>query len=183
MFNLRRRLYFLIPMLLAALLQHTLHESTHYFVAQLMGEEVTEFRFLTNGWLTSRVFYATPVAERSGAHWLVIAWAPAVVTTLIGYLVYATRRPWLTSFRPLNAGLWFFGVYCMLIDPFYFAILSLAVGGDVNAVQAVGWSPWPVRLVALVIFSVNVVLTLRWRREASEEADRYLPAEIRGATS
>ena len=178
MFNLRRRLYFLIPMVLAALLQHTLHESTHYLAAQLMGEGVTEFRFLTNGWLTSQVVYATPVAERSGAHWLVIAWAPAVLTTLVGYLVYATRRQWLTSFRPLNAGLWFFGVYCLLADSLYFAVLSLLVGGDINAVDAVGWSPWPIRLIALVIFGVNVMLMLQWRREASEEPDRYLPAEM-----
>jgi hypothetical protein len=42
---------------------------------------VLEFRFLTNGMLTSQVVYATPVDERVGAHWLAIAWMPAVLVT------------------------------------------------------------------------------------------------------
>lgn len=96
MATLRKRLYFLIPAALAALLQHTIHESTHYLAARLVGETVIAFRFLTNGWLTSRVLYATPIAERSGVHWLIIAWAPAVVTTSIGYGLYLSRRRWLT---------------------------------------------------------------------------------------
>jgi hypothetical protein len=79
MFDVRKRLYFLVPAVLAALLQHAIHESTHYVVARLLNVQVLEFRFLTNGMLTSPVIYATPVAERTGAHWLVIAWAPAVV--------------------------------------------------------------------------------------------------------
>ncbi|MGD1993677.1 MAG: hypothetical protein PVI59_10825 [Anaerolineae bacterium] len=81
MFDFRKRLYFLGPAVLAALLQHTIHESIHYVAALLLGEPVLEFRFLTNGMLTSQVVYATPVDERVGAHWLAIAWMPAVLVT------------------------------------------------------------------------------------------------------
>src|SRR5690606_2210310 len=90
MFDVRKRLYFLIPVIMAALLQNAIHESTHYLAARVLNVEVLEFRFLTNGLLTSQVIYAVPVEERIGPHWLVIAWTPAVVTTLIGYLLYLT---------------------------------------------------------------------------------------------
>ena len=107
MFDVRKRIYFLVPAILAALLQHTIHEGTHYVAARLLDVQVLEFRFLTNGALTSQVIYATPVAERTGAHWLVIAWAPAIVTTLIGYTLYLARDRWLTGVPLLNAGLWY----------------------------------------------------------------------------
>jgi hypothetical protein len=47
------------------------------------------------------------------------------------------------------------------------------LGGDVNAVAAVGWSPWPVRLMAFVVLAFNVRLMLNWRREAQAAPGRY----------
>ncbi|MBC7334653.1 MAG: hypothetical protein H5U01_00045, partial [Clostridia bacterium] len=105
------------------MLQHTVHESLHYLAARFLGVSVLEFRFLTNGMLTSQVIYTTPVAERVGAHWLVIAWTPAVLTTIIGYVLYLTRHRWLTDVPLLNAGLWFATVYFRVVDPLYFAVL------------------------------------------------------------
>jgi hypothetical protein len=55
----------------------------------------------------------------------------------------------------------------------YFGILSLVVGGtDVDAVAAVGWSPWPVRLVALAILAGNARLMVRWWKEARARSER-----------
>ena len=67
-----------------------------------------------------------------------------------------------------------------VVDPFYFAVLSVFVGGwgDVGAVKVVGWSPWSVRLVALIVLIFNSVLLLRWRREASERPGMYLGGSI-----
>lgn len=172
----RKRLYFLVLATVALLLHNAVHESIHYLAALLLGEGVKEFRFLTNAWLTSQVIYAAPVAERSGAHWLVIAWAPAVITTLIGYVIYLNRERWLTRWPPLNTGLWYAGLFFLCLDPFYFAVLSIFFGGDVNAVAAVGWSPWPVRLVALMLLVFNARLMLNWRREAQAAPKRYFPA-------
>jgi len=173
----RKRLYFLIPAGIAALLQHTLHESTHYVAARLFDVGVVEFRFLTNGWLTSQVIYATPVAERTGAHWLLIAWLPAVLTTAIGYVLFATRRRWLTRIPMVNAGLWFATAYFLLIDPLYFAVISPFVGGsDVAAADAVGWPRWPVHLAAGIVFALNALLVYRLRQEGKQQPELYLPA-------
>ena len=179
--DLRRRVYFLLPAAVAALLQNALHEGVHYLAATAWGEEVLEFRFLTNGWLTSQVVYATPVAQRSGLHWLAIAWLPALATTGIGYLLFASRRHLLTNQPRVNAFLWYLGVFFLLIDPLYFAVLSLFVGGDLGAVDVVGWNPWTVRLPAVGVLLFNFRLVMRWRREASAQPERYLAK--RGTTS
>jgi len=173
----RKRLYFLLPAILAVLMQHTLHESVHYLAARLLGEAVLEFRFLTNGLLTSRVVYATPVAERSGAHWLLIAWAPAVATTLVGYLLYYSRRRWITGIPLLNVGFWFATVYFLLVDPLYFALLSpFFGGGDVAAAAAIGWPRWPVHLAALSVLLFNLRLVHNLRQESKASPELYSPA-------
>jgi len=177
MLDLRKRLYFLIPAALAALLQHTIHEGTHYVAARLLGVQVLEFRFLTNGMLTSQVIYATPVAERTGAGWLVIGWAPAFLTTLIGYALYLARRRWLTDVPWLNAGMWFATAYFLIIDPLYFAILApFFGGGDVAAAAAVGWPRWPVHVLAGLVLLFNLRLVYKLRQEGKTQPERYLPA-------
>lgn len=171
----RRRLHFLVPAVLAALAHNVVHEGLHFLLARSLGEGVREFRFLTNGWLTSQVVYATPVAERTGFHWLAIAWLPALGTTGLGYLVYANRGRLLTRRPLLNALVWYVGVLFLIIDPLYFGLLSLAVAGsDVEAASAVGWSVWPVRVVALGVLLFDSWLVWRWRRESSARPERYL---------
>jgi len=156
-----------MPIWVAVLLFHNLlHEGVHYAAARAFGEPVAEVRLFTNGWGTSQVIYATPVAERVGAHWLVIAWLPAVVTVSIGYLVYLNRGRLTRAGHPLiRVAVWYAGIVFLLLDPFYYAVVSVFAGGDVDAVAAVGWSPWPVRLVALGVLAVNSRLVLRWARE------------------
>ena len=177
MFDVRKRLYFLVVAIPAALLQHTMHESTHYLAARLLYEEVEAFRFLTNGWLTSQVIYATPVAERTGPHWLVIAWAPAVVTVAIGYALYLARERWLTRVRWLNAGLWFATAYFLVVDPLYLAVLAPFVGGgDVAAAAAVGWPRWPIHLAAGIVLLPNLHLVHKLRQWSKAQPERYLPA-------
>ena len=154
----------------------TIHETTHYVAAKVFDVGVTEFRFLTNGWLTSQVMYATPVAERAGSHWLLIAWAPAVVTTLIGYALYLARERWLTDLPLLNAGLWFATAYFLLVDPLYFAVLAPFVGGgDVGATAIVGWPRWPVHVAAGLLLLFNLRLVYKMRKEGKAQPERYLP--------
>ena len=176
--DLRKRLYFILPFIVAAALHNVLHESVHYLAARMLGEAVLEFRLFTNGWGTSQVIWATPVAQRTGVHWLPIAWSPAVATVLVGYLLYANRVRWLSRWPLLNATLWYAGLFFLCLDPFYFAILSLFLGSDVDAVAAVGWSPWPVRAVALAILVVNARLMWQWRRESQTQPERYLPVGL-----
>lgn len=164
--DLRKRLQMFIPFVVVALLHNAIHETVHYLMALGLGESVLEFRFLTNGWGTSQVVYATPVADRVGAHWLVIAWAPAVVTVLIGYAIYLNRKHLWTRWPLVNGGIWYAAIFFLCLDPLYFAVLSLFLNGsDVDAVAAVGWSPWPVRLVALAVLIFNTYLLVRWWRK------------------
>jgi hypothetical protein len=141
MFDVRKRLYSLVPAILAALLQHTIQESTHYVAARL----------------------------------LVIAWAPAIVTTLIGCALYLAHDRWLASVPLLNAGLWFSMAYFLVVDPLYFAVLSSFFGGgDVAAVAAVGWPRWPVHALAGIVLLFNLRLVYKLRQEGKAEPERYL---------
>ena len=164
-------------MVVAALLQHSIHESMHYLSALLMNEEVLQFRFMTNGWLTSQVIYATLVEARTGAHWLLIAWLPAVLTVLIGLILYLTRRRWLSRYPMLNAGLWFATAYFLLVDPLYYAILSpFFGGGDIAAAEAMGWPRWLVHIAAGVVFAGAVFLVYQLKQESNLQPEQYLPA-------
>lgn len=169
-----RRLYVYVPLILVALLQNTIHESLHFLTARVFGERVLEFRLLTNGWLTSQVIYAAPMEQRTGTHWLAIAWLPAVVTTVIGFIVYANRSRWVTSWAPFNLVIWYVGVLFMTIDPLYFGVLSwFMTRSDVNAAEIIGWSTIPFRLLGLIVTGLAVRAVLRWRQEARENLSLY----------
>lgn len=168
------RLYVYVPLALVAVLQNVIHESLHYVTARLFGETVLEFRLLTNGWLTSQVIYATPMEQRTGAYWLVIAWLPAIVTTLIGFLVYANRSRWITSWGPFNLVIWYVGVLFMTIDPLYFGVLSWFMErSDVNAAEILGLSAVPFQFTALLVSMFAIKFVLNWRQEARTDLQRY----------
>lgn len=168
------RLYVYLTLALVAIFQNILHESLHYATARMFGEKVLEFRMLTNGWLTSQVIYTTPMEQRAEVYWLVIAWLPAIVTTLIGFIVYFNRARLVTSLAPLNLGIWYVGVLFMTIDPVYFGILSWFMKrSDVNAAEILGWSTVPFQIIGLLVAVVAIRLALSWRQEARFELDRY----------
>ena len=154
----------------AVLCHNLLHEGVHYIVAIACGEDVRAFRFLNNGWGTSQVVYGLPVDQRVGGHWLLVAWAPSAVTTLLGYALYALR----TGFGPRPAGrhaLLYVGFFSLLLDPFYMSVLSVVVGGDVEATAAVGLPVWPVQVAAAGVMVFNLMLFARWQREVLQVRD------------
>ncbi len=168
------RLYVYATLALVAVLQNTIHESLHYLAARMFGEKILEFRLLTNGWLTSQVIYATPMEQRAEAYWLLIAWLPAIVTTLIGFVVYANRSRLITRWAPLNLGIWYVGALFMTIDPIYFGVLSWFMGrSDVNAAEILGWSAIPFQIAALLVSIFAIKLVLDWRQEARTNLHRY----------
>lgn len=168
------RLYVFVPLALVAILQNLVHEAIHYGAARIFGEAVLEFRFLTNGWLTSQVIYAAPMEQRVEWYWLVIAWLPAVITTLIGFVVYANRRRWITPWAPLNLVIWYIGALFMTVDPIYFGVLSwLIEGSDVNAAKIFGWSTVPFQIVGLLVSGLAFRMVLRWREESRGSLHQY----------
>lgn len=66
----RRRAYFLAVAVVMLVLHNLVHELVHLAAASVFSEPVTAFRFLTNGWGTSQVLFATPVELRSGWPWM-----------------------------------------------------------------------------------------------------------------
>lgn len=169
-----KRFYLYIPLIAAALLQNVVHESTHFAAARLFGEEVLEFRLFTNGWGTSQVVFAAPAAQRTAGYWLVIALLPAVVTIIIGLLVYAFRDKLLTKSPAVNIFIWYFGVMFMVIDPVYFGVFSWFIpGSDVDAVSIIGWPAWPLRILGLLVLVIGIVFTLRWRKESQAHLEDY----------
>lgn len=173
-----RRLRYLVLAAPIVVGHNLIHEATHYLAALAFGEGVLAFRFLTNGLGSSQVVFASPVAARAGWHWLVIAWGPSVVTTLIGYALYA-RRTRLRGNRWVALCALYAGFFFLLLDPFYLSVLSLLVGGDIGAAGAVGWPLWPVRAAALLVLILNVRLVRRW---LEEHGAQYPTIQPRGET-
>jgi hypothetical protein len=158
------RLRYLALALPIVVIHNFIHEATHYLLAAACGERVLEVRFLTNWLGTSQVIYASPIAARTGAHWLLIAWTPSLVTTGLGYLLYVSRRRWQGTGTVGTCAL-YAGFFFLLIDPLYLGVLSVLVGGDIGAAAAVGWSPWIVRACVVPVLIINAGLVRRWMRE------------------
>ena len=172
--NLYRTLYIYLTLALVAIFHNLVHESMHYILARLSGVGILEFRFLTNGFLTSQVVYATPVDARTGAQWLLIGLGPTAITVLIGYTVYLLRHRLITTWPPLNLAIWYLGALFMTIDPVYIGFLSWFMqGSDANATETVGLPSWPVRIVAMALAVLGVWLVVQWRKEARTQVERY----------
>lgn len=161
-----RYLKYLAVAVPVVLCHNLIHEAMHYIAAVACGEPVEALHFLTNGWGTSQVVFGTPVDQRAGAHWLVIAWTPSVVTTFLGYGLYALRG--LGTAKPTLRRAWLYaGFFFLLLDPFYMSVLSVVVGGDTEAAAAVGMAHWPVVTVAAVVLIANSLLYVRWQRNST----------------
>lgn len=172
--TIRNRIYVYIPLILVALFHNVMHESFHFLFASLFGEKVLEFCILTNGWGSSQVIFATPIESRIGLYWLVIAWAPAMLTTLAGYLVYWKRDLLITAKPLVNLFTWYFGALFMTIDPLYIGVFSWFIPGtDVEVAALLSLPAWPFRMAALVVFIFNLTLVYRWRSEARANLDLY----------
>lgn len=172
--TIRNRICVYIPLILVALFHNVMHESLHFLFANLFGEKVLEFRILTNGWGSSQVIFATPIELRSRLYWLVIAWAPAMLTTLVGYLVYWKRGLLITAKPLVNLFIWYFGALFMTIDPLYLGVFSWFIPGtDVEAATLISLPAWPFRMAALVVFIFNLNLVYRWRSEARANLGLY----------
>lgn len=126
----RNRIYVSLPLILVALFHNVVHESLHFLFASLFGEKVLEFRILTNGWGSSQVIFATPIESRRELYWLGIAWAPAVFTTLVGYLLYWKHETLITAQPLVNLFTGHLGALFMTIDPLYLGVFFLVYSGN-----------------------------------------------------
>jgi len=142
-----------LAFLLAWAVLAAIHEGTHALTAAWYGVfesfGVTPFGF--------EVRFLTPVHERSGVHWGVIAGASNLVTVAMGYLLLFLGRGWAHlrgSFA--TASVFYLTLLALLADPLNLSIGPFLYGGDANGIAA-GFcvDRYVVQGVALVLLLTN----------------------------
>ena len=168
-----KRLVRLGVFIVCVAVHNVVHETFHWLFALLTGEPVTAFRLFGGPLGTSEVVFAAAVEARLGWHWLLISWGPALLTTSIGWAIYALRHRLESNRVLLNLLVWYAGLVFLCLDPAYFGVLSWIVGGDPEAAAAVGWSPLGARLAGLAVLAFNIRLMMRWTAETRRKPERY----------
>lgn len=123
-----------VPFLLAVAAALSLHESLHALCAGLWGE-LAEVRLLLGAF--PEVVYGTPVSERRGSQWAVIAGASNLATVALGYLLLARRRA--ISRLPyglIRSFLFYLTLICLVMDPLNLLVGPLVYGGDAEGIAA-----------------------------------------------
>jgi hypothetical protein len=151
----RNFLHFLLVVLLLAVV----HEGAHALTARLYGE----YEALHARPFGLEVTYVTPVAERQGLQWAIIAGSGNALTILIGYALFVGRRR-IASIPNLHVrgfGYWS-TVLFLLVDPLNLAIGPFLYGGDAGGIAAgLEVSRIVVQAILLVILLLNRELVVQ----------------------
>jgi len=135
------------------------HEGMHALTSFLYGEyDAFHLRFYG-----AEVTYKTPVPERQGLHWALIAGAPYVMTIGLGYIFFAMRHKFAAATRSFtrHLGYWFIVLF-MLLDPFSMAINTFIFGGDVGGmVVGLGINKYVIQALAFAILLLNRELVVQ----------------------
>lgn len=109
------------------------------------------------------VSYRTPVDQRVGAQWAVIAGISNVLTISLGYLLlFFARRLAHARSQFLRATLYYLTFLALLVDAFNLSIGAFIYGGDANGI-ALGLAipRYWVQIVFLLVLLVNRELVAR----------------------
>ena len=174
----------IVSILLVVIIFAVVHEGTHALTAALAGE-YQAFHVRPFG---LEVTYITPVSERHGIQWALIAGSPSVITVLIGYALFGVRHRIASTGLPFLRGLGYYATALfMLLDPINLGVGSFIYGGDAPGVAVgLGVSVLVVQGISLAVLLLNRELIvrelfpvfqiqtkhplfqpLRWRRKAS----------------
>jgi hypothetical protein len=148
----------LLIILIAVVIFAFVHEGLHALVASYYGE-YDAFHIRPFG---LEVTVKTPTTQRQGFMWAIFSGLPNLVTTLIGYLLYASRRLASLSNSFLRSLAYFSTLIFMLFDPLNLSIIPFLFGGDINGI-AVGTRlpPLLIQVVALLVLFLNRELIAR----------------------
>lgn len=146
-------------MLLVVIVFAIIHEGTHALTAALAGE-YQAFHVRPFG---LEVTYKTPVSERHGTHWALIAGSPNLITVLIGYGLFAVRHRIASAKRPFFRSLGYYAAALfMLLDPINLGVGSFIYGGDARGVAVgLGVSVLVVQAISLAVLLLNRELIVR----------------------
>lgn len=145
----KKRLAFLLAVLIFA----SVHEGMHALMASLYGE-YEAFRITPIGF---EVLYKTPVEQRGGMHWALIAGAGNLVTILMGYLLLLMGES-LSRLQSsfLRAAVFYLTLILLLVDPLNLSVGPFVYGGDANGIASgLGINRTIVQSIFLVVFFVN----------------------------
>ncbi|MDH7514674.1 MAG: hypothetical protein QHI48_02195 [Bacteroidota bacterium] len=135
------------------------HEGMHASAARLYNE-FESFNIRPIGF---EVKYRTPVGERSGMHWALVAGAGNVVTILAGYalLLFGGK---LSILRALFTRTFFcyLTLVLFLADPLNLSIGPFLYGGDAEGVAVgLGVPLYGIQVLFFIVFLVNRELVVR----------------------
>jgi hypothetical protein len=142
-----------LALILAVILFAAVHEGTHALLAAAYGEYET-FHVRPYG---LEVTYRTPVEERQGVKWGLIAGASNLVTLLLGYLLLPFKSRFAQHPRAFVRQLAFYSTaFFLLLDPLNLSIIPFFFGGDIGGiVVGFGVPRFVVQAVSLVVFLLN----------------------------
>jgi hypothetical protein len=151
-----KKILFMLPVVIVFAV---IHEGTHALTATLAGE-YQAFHVRPFG---LEVTYKTPVSERHGTHWALLAVSPSVITVLFGYGLFAVRHRNASATRPFLRSLGYYATALfMLLDPINLGVGSFIYGGDARGVAVgLGVSVLGVQGISLAVLLLNRELIVR----------------------
>jgi len=149
----------LLYMLLVVMVYAIVHEGAHAILATLAGE-YQAFHVRPFG---LEVTYTTPVGERHGIHWALIAGFSNALTVSIGYGLFAVRRRIASIPVPFLKDLGYYAtVMFMVLDPINLGVGPFIYRGDaIGVAVGLGVSRYVVQGIALAVLLLNRELIVR----------------------
>jgi hypothetical protein len=139
--------------ILNALVYNLIHEGSHVLVSAAFGE------FNTVRWtvISPEVVFNTPVPERAGFQWALIAGVPSVLTIILGYLLLGYRQKAAQLESQFSAGLVYFQTMVLMIaDPLNLSIGPFVYGGDAIGVSVgLGISQYIIQAIFFILLLIN----------------------------
>lgn len=150
----------LLIIFIAVLLFALVHEGLHALVAVAYGE-FDAFHIRPFG---LEVTVRTPTEQRQGFMWAIFSGLPNLVTSLIGYLLFAGRRGLASLSNSFLRSLAYFATLIfMLFDPLNLSIIPFLFGGDINGiVVGTGLPRLLIQAAALLVLLFNRELLARY---------------------
>jgi hypothetical protein len=139
--------------ILYALIYILIHEGSHVLVSTTFGE----FNSLKWTVISPEVVFNTPVPERAGFQWALIAGVPSVITISLGYLLLGYREKAAQLESQFYKGLVYFQTMVLMIaDPLNLSIGPFVYDGDAIGVSVgLGISQYIIQAIFFILLLVN----------------------------
>ena len=142
-----------LAFILAVVIFFTVHEGAHALIATIYSE----YAAFHIGPIGLEVVFRTPVGERIGAKWAIISGISNLATITMGYLLllFGQRFAHARSMFA-KAGIYYWTILSLLLDPLNLSIGPFIYGGDANGIAAgLSINRYVIQAVFLGVFLMN----------------------------